>query len=288
MKTITRQSYAKRIERVVEYLAAHLDDTLDIHRLAEEAHLSPYHFHRVYVAMMGETVTETVRRKRIHASAVLLISSNLTVAAIAERAGYTSVHAFSRAFRDGYGVTPARYRLHGELSAALQRSTDPERKERTVFNANEVKVKNMPAERVIAMQHVGSYQQIGTAFERLSAWAAGKGLLNAHTRSLAIYYDDPKSKPASELVADACLSATANAEGADSVRVLTISGGKCAVFEFTGPYSDLEKPYRWLYDTWLPESGEELRLEAPYEEYLNDARTTAPSQLRTAICIPLK
>jgi AraC family transcriptional regulator len=288
MKTTTRLSYAKRIERVVEFLATHLDDTLDIHRLAEEAHLSPYHFHRVYVAMMGETVTETMRRKRLHAAAVLLISSSLALAAIASRAGYTSVQAFARAFRDAYGVTPAKYRLHGQLSAALQRSIDPGRKERAMFNANDVKVKEMPAERVIAIQHAGSYQQIGTTFERLLAWAAGKGLVNDQTRTLAVYYDDPISKPANELLAEACMSTQANIEDDENVRMLTISGGKCAVFEFTGPYSDLEKPYRWLYDTWLPQSGEELRQEAPYEEYLNDARVTPPSQLRTAICIPLK
>ena len=76
MKTITRETYAKRIERVLHYIVDHLDDVgqnpLDIHRLAEEAFLSPYHFHRVYVAMMGETVADTLRRHRLHRAAIKL------------------------------------------------------------------------------------------------------------------------------------------------------------------------------------------------------------------------
>ena len=61
-RTTTRSDYAERLERVFGWLADHLDDTLDLTRLAEVACLSPYHFHRVYRAMQGETAADTVRR----------------------------------------------------------------------------------------------------------------------------------------------------------------------------------------------------------------------------------
>jgi AraC family transcriptional regulator len=288
LKTTTRESYSKRIDRVLEFLAAHLDEPLDVHRLAEEAHLSAYHFHRVYVAMMGETLAETLRRRRLHVAAVSLISSSWTIAKIADRAAYGSVQAFSRAFRDAYGLAPAQYRLHGKLSSALRHASQPTIKEKIMFSLSEVSIKQIPSVRVVALEHRGDYQAIGHSFEKVAAWAAGKGFLHDTIRSFGIYYDDPMSKPKHELVSDACVEAPIHIEGDGNVRAVQTPGGKCAVFEFTGPYAELEKPYRWLYDTWLPQSGEEPRDAPPYEEYLNDARSTPPSQLKTAICIPLK
>jgi AraC family transcriptional regulator len=288
MKTLTRETYSKRIERVLDYLSMHLDDALDIHRLAEEAYLSPYHFHRVYVAMMGETLAETIRRKRLHGAAVMLITSNITIAKIAVHGGYTSVPAFTRSFRDAYGIPPAKYRLHRQLSTALQRPQHLDRKERVMFNLSDVQTKSMPSVRVVALEHRGDYQQIGNTFDRVAAWAAGKGFLTATTKSFGIYYDDPMSKPKDQLLSEACLEVPDDVKGDGAVRVMQTPGGKCATFVFTGPYSELEKPYRWLYDTWLPQSGEELRDAPPYEEYLNDARSTPPTELKTAICIPLK
>jgi AraC family transcriptional regulator len=288
LKATTRESYGKRIDRVLEYLAAHLDEPLDIHRLAEEAFLSPYHFHRVYVAMIGETLAETLRRRRLHMAAVSLITSERPIASIAAASTYAHVQAFTRAFRESYGVTPAQYRQHGKLSAALHHASQPLTKEPIMFSLKDVHIKSVPEANVVALQHHGDYQTIGHSFEKVSAWAAGKAFLRGDSRSWGIYYDDPMSKPKSELVSEACMEAPEGTQGDGNIRAFKTPGGKCAVFEFTGPYSDLEKPYRWLYETWLPQSGEEPRDAPPFEEYLNDARTTPPSQLRTAICIPLK
>ncbi len=88
MKTITRESYSERIDRVLKFLTAHLNEPLDIHRLAEEAHLSAYHFHRVYVSMIGETLVYTLRRRRLHMAAVSLITSLLPIAKIASLASF--------------------------------------------------------------------------------------------------------------------------------------------------------------------------------------------------------
>jgi AraC family transcriptional regulator len=122
MKTTTRETYTERIARVQEYLANNLDKDLDLHRLAEEAFMSPFHFHRVYVAMMGETLADTIRRRRLHQAATKLLASSTAIAKLANDGGYTSLQAFNRAFRDAYGVTPKQYRLHGELSLAIQQS----------------------------------------------------------------------------------------------------------------------------------------------------------------------
>jgi AraC family transcriptional regulator len=291
MKTITRENYARRIEKVLEYLVEHLDDSLDIHRLSEEAFLSPFHFHRVYVAMMGETVAETLRRHRLHRAAMKLSASATPVAQLAQEAGYTSAAAFTRTFRAAYGLPPAQFRLNGKLNAerliAIS-STLSSPKEPGMFNLADVRIQDLAPIRIAALAHEGDYMYIGKTFERLMVWAAGKGVVKADVRTFGIYYDDPTSKPKNELRSDACLEIPKSFVPDGDAKLLHTPGGRSAVFTFTGPYSELEKPYRWLYDTWLPQSGEEVRDAPPFEEYLNDARNTPPQHLKTAICIPLK
>ena len=63
-------TYASRIQRVVDHLAEHLDDPLDLESLARVAHFSPYHFHRIYRGILGETVHDTVRRLRLQRAAI--------------------------------------------------------------------------------------------------------------------------------------------------------------------------------------------------------------------------
>jgi AraC family transcriptional regulator len=300
VKTTTRTAYAKRIEAVLEHIHAHPTAALDLARLADVAFMSPYHFHRVYVAMMGETVAETVRRQRLWSAAVALLTSAKAVDRIARDAAYTSTPAFVRAFRETYGVTPTQYRRHGELSSAMSRSKAPigpplhpsQPKGHAMFDLDDVVIQTQPEVRVLALEHVGDYQSIGRSFDKLMAWAAGRNLLDQPMRTYALYYDDPTSKPKAQLRSEACIapergSDLASAAGGD-VRALTIPAGRCATYLFKGPYSDLDKPYRWLYDTWLAKSGEELAFQPPYEENLNDARSTPPPELLTRICLPLK
>ena len=160
-----------------------------------------------------------------------------------------------------------------------------------MFNVDDVHIQTLPAIAVAAFSHHGDYMQIGATFERLMVWAAGQSLLKAGTRTFGIYYDDPKSKPVSDLRSEACVEIPRGYDASQSVhadlRITQTTSGRCAVFIFTGPYSELEKPYRWLYDTWLPQSGEQLQNAPCFEEYLNDARSTAPAELKTAICVPL-
>jgi AraC family transcriptional regulator len=291
MKTTTRETYTQRIARVQEYLADNLDKDLDFHRLAEEAFMSPFHFHRVYVAMMGETLADTIRRRRLQQAAMKLLASSSAITKLANDSGYTSVQAFNRAFRDAYGVTPKQYRIHGELSLAIQQSINITKKEHPMYLLQDVRTENLPMITMLSARHLGDYQTIGIAFERLMVWAAGKGLLDNPMRTFALYYDDPISKPKQDLVSDAglCLPPGVDiaAIASGDIKVLTIAASRCATYIFKGPYSELDKPYRWLYDTWLPQSGQEVGNNPPFEEYLNDARSTPPTELLTKICIPL-
>lgn len=293
MKTTTRLSYAARIERAQKYLSEHLDDAIDLERIAAVAHFSPYHFHRVYVSIVGETVADTLRRNRLNRAAVKLLTSVAPVLKIGREAGYSRVQAFNRAFRDMYGVTPTAYRAHGSLAAALhvKRLQHVSSQPNPLFKEpimREVTIQRFESLRAVALRHRGDYMDIGSTFERLGAWAAGKNLCDASSRSFGIYYDDPDSKPAADLTADACMTLTQAFKPEAPYTVTQTPGGRCAQMIHVGPYSELHDAYRWLYNEWLAKSGEEPGDQPPFEEYLNDPRGTPPAQLQTAIRIPLR
>src|SRR5471032_3101520 len=96
MNDLTYQArYEARLSRVLDHIYDHLDEPLDIDRLAEIACMSPYHWHRIYQAMYGETVATTVRRLRLHRAAGYLANCSTPIAEIAERSGYSSLQSFS-------------------------------------------------------------------------------------------------------------------------------------------------------------------------------------------------
>jgi AraC family transcriptional regulator len=271
-------AYATRIQRVVDHLAEHLDDPLDLESLARVACFSPYHFHRIYRGLLGETVHDTVRRLRLQRAALDLLDAKLSIERTARRAGYTSQAAFTRAFREEYGEPPARYR--GALkSAQITQKRNP--------TMHKVEIVTLPELRVAAIPHRSDYQHIGKAFERLMTLAATTGLLSPDTRTIGIYYDDPDAVPEPELTSAACVTVPDGWAPSGELIDKRVPGGRYARIVHTGPYAELTVAYDWLYNTWLPASGEEPRDLPTIEEYLNDARQVAPKDLQTAIMMPL-
>ena len=285
MKATTGQNYRRRLITVVDYLHRHLDGQVDVNELAEVANMSPYHFHRIYRQMAGETINSTVRRLRLQRAASELLRSSDALHLIASRVGYGSLEAFSRAFRKEFDQNPSDYRAEradlcptgfvATLAQTTQEYTD----------MYPVEMIDTPATQLIGYEHLGDYMEIGNAFSKLEIYAASHKLMTPSSRSIGIYYGDPKSLDQTALRAHACLSVEqplANPDE-DSPEPLSIPAGRCATVLFKGSYAELEKPYDWLFGQWLPQSGFELADFPPFEEYLNDPKTTPPSELLTRI-----
>jgi AraC family transcriptional regulator len=267
--------YEARILRVINYLWANLDAPLDLDRLAEVACFSPYHFHRLYRGITGETVAETVRRLRLHRAAGALLASDRPITAIAATAGYGGQAAFTRAFAAHYGAAPGFYRQSAASPARLEETMVP------------VEILHLPAQTCLALAHVGPEQHIDKAFETLALHAAPRGLMTEAARFFAVYYDDPTRVPAEALRAHACLTVPRETLAEPPLENLTLGGQRYAVARFVGPYAELERAYHWLYSTWFPTQGIEPGDAPCLEEYLNDPKQVPPADLETLIYIPL-
>ena len=269
----TRESYARRLQRVVEHIWSHLDQPLDLNRLADIACLSPYHFHRIYHAMLGETVTETLARSRLHRASNALAQGDRAIASIARLAGYSSVAAFSRAFRAAYGASPAAFRSFSKQTPGA--FTMP------------VQILDRPALRIAAVRHRGPPQEVGAAFDRLMAWAGPRGIAMPPAVGVAVYLSDMMTVPPADQIALAGLTVGPDVRGDDLVEIHEVPGGKQAVLLYKGPYAQIGKGYQELFG-WLPTSGEEPAHQPCFEINLNDPRQTAPEDLLTELCLPLK
>jgi AraC family transcriptional regulator len=274
--------YGARMDRVIAYVFDHLDDDLDLTRLAEVACLSRYHWHRIYHAMRGETIAATVRRLRLHRASGWLANTEMPIDQVAAKSGFGSVESFTRIFKAAHGMPPAKYRREGS-----HRRFDPQPKDGSNLMQH-VEIRVLPQMQAATVPHRGSYMEIDRAFAKLFGTLGARNLLGPGQRMFGIYYDDPASIAEAELRSRAGIVAATSLPIEPPLEPVTIAGGEYAVLRHKGPYADMRRSYEFLYGTWLPQSGREPADAPCVEEYLNTPRDTAPTELLSDIYLPLR
>ncbi len=163
MRPVTLQDYKERMLRVLVHIQQHLDGPLPLERLASIACFSPYHFHRIFTGMVGESVKEHVRRLRLERAASELKLGSAPVTRIALDAGYESHEAFTRSFTAAFGMSPSRYRAAGSPRPGTGPAKVPYRRGgalqhfRTVHRGGSmnVEIKRLSPMRVAFVRHTG-------------------------------------------------------------------------------------------------------------------------------------
>lgn len=283
-ETASQASYIRRFTRVIEYIYAHLDEAPDLNTLADVAALSPYHWHRIWQAVYGESVVNTVKRLRLQRAAADLAHTDMALEGIWPRAGYGSLAAFSRSFKDAYGLTPTEYRKAGSHTRFAM-PTSP----KGTSAMPDVAIITLAAAELAVIPHRGSYMEIGRAFETLFGTLGARNLLQPGLCMKGLFYSDPTSVPEADLQSAAGIVIPGAAFPVEApLERRSLRGGDYAVLRHKGPYSDMRAAYDWLYGEWLVRSGREAADAPVFEEYLNNPREAAPSELLTDICLPLK
>jgi AraC family transcriptional regulator len=298
MKPDTRSFYLLAVQRVITHLFTHLDESADLHALAQLAGLSPFHFHRVFRGMVGETPLELLRRVRMERAAAQLTQSNAPVTRIAFDAGYDTHEAFTRAFRSSYGTSPSAYRRDQHkwttLAAAsglhFSSTSTPSHfiPRDTGGQTMQIEIDTLPPLRLAAVAHFGAYNQIGSAFEKLGALAGAAGLFqHPGTMMVAAYHDDPEATPVAELRSDAGISVPDAVVLPSGLEELRVPGGRYIKHTYIGPYSALNDVWSRFMGEAIPASGQTLIDGPALEIYRSDMRTTPPEQLRTDLLVPI-
>lgn len=281
----SQAGYVRRFARVIDYIYAHLDEAPDLATLAEVAAMSPWHWHRTWQAVYGESVVGLVKRLRLQRAAADLTHSDQALDAIWRRAGYASLAAFSRAFRDLYGMPPAEYRKAGSHTRFIQSAGI--RSGRIAMH--DVVIKRIEPARLAVIPHRGSYMEIGRAFETLFGTLGARNLLRPGLCMKGLFYSDPTAVAEADLESAAAIVIPDSAFPVEPpLQRAELRGGDYAVLRHQGPYSDMRAAYDWLYGEWLVQSGREPADAPVFEDYLNNPREVPPTELLTDICLPLK
>ncbi|APR79370.1 Transcriptional regulator, AraC family protein [Minicystis rosea] len=307
MKPETRSFYEQSMARAVERVIADLDGALDLRALARGAALSPFHFHRVFRGLLGETPLELHRRLRMERAAFSLLHEDTPITNIAFMAGYETHESFTRAFRAHYDCSPSEVRQRrrtGDLPCARPFSIElaarsgihfrPHRSEAPVIHFirgdehMDVDIKERPELRVATTTHIGPYHRISEAFARLGQTPGIHALFAQEPTMLAIYYDDPESTPASELRSEAAVAIAADAKVPETLSERRIPAGRYACTTHVGPYDQLGDVWARFIGEWLPQSGYRMRDEVSFEIYRNTPGEVPNEQLRTELYIPLQ
>lgn len=278
--------YHVRLQRVSDFIHDHLDEVLNLHQLSEMACLSPHHWHRIYAAFFGETMAATVKRLRLNRAAGFLAQSVIPIHKVAERSGFPNVQSFTRTFSDAYGLPPAAYRAKGQHTEFQYKL--PEYKE----GAFEVRLVFVKTFDVVGVAHQGSFMEIDKAYGTLFGTLRAHAINGYDLRCLGVYNNDPFAVVERDLRSMACIVPNEAVRKklilAEPLQKIQIVGGQYAVLHFRGPYASMQAAYKWLFGYWLPKSGFQAADMPLFEEYLNNPRNTAPTDLETDIYLPIR
>jgi AraC family transcriptional regulator len=100
----------RRLLRVMQFIAANLQNDIRLKDLAAVANLSPFHFSRAFRKATGQSPHRFVRGCRLEKAMELLCEVDTSLAEIALTCSFSSQSSFTRAFTRAFGLSPGLYR----------------------------------------------------------------------------------------------------------------------------------------------------------------------------------
>ena len=280
---------------VVEHIDRHLDKKLDLVALADIASFSPFHFHRLFRALMGEALGDYVRRRRLEIAGVRLLSQHgVSVLNIALGVGFGSAEAFTRAFRARFDCSPTEWRKskHGQMASKSGQSAGRTGRKNGVTTPKETAMKvtiiERPPVHVAYLRHTGPYGAgIGRFWmETVAPWMSTNNLMGRERFGIAL--DDPTVTAPAKCRYDACVQSDAKEMLSGDPGRKMIPGGKYAALAFEGTSDGIGAAWEALLRDWLPKSGLQLNSRPFFEHYPTDGRYNPKTGSFTCdICVPV-
>lgn len=263
MQPTLEQDYRRRFDRVVDHILEHLSERLTLPRLAAVAHFSPFHFHRLFQALMGESLKAFVTRARLERALRLRrLHPQRALKEIAVECGFGSAAVFTRTFRRVYGRSPSEVRLPEFLQERGDREAFPieSRYYLREFPADAaplpVEVAARPGFEFAYLRVVNSYGGAGmpVAYARVLAWAREAGLHPGNAQLIGMSQDDPEVTPLAKCRYDLGLAVPAGQTVPADFSRRRFPATTCAVARCIGDLHEADRVWNYLFKVWLPRS----------------------------------
>lgn len=291
-------AHVERIQAAIDHIEAHLQGCIDIHDLAYSVGYSASHFQRMFHALVGDTVAEYIRRRRLTEAFWHITGEKRRIMDIALDYGFESHEAFTRAFKQCFGITPAECRRGNHSSLAVngkQRITahylDHLEKGMTMTP----KIIDMPAFCVIGIEAkfisiLSPDKTNDIVIPMLWAdFSARSHQIQDGQETLGLVYcldDEPKSHP-NECLYVCAMKVAPGAPVPTGMIRREVPGGKYAVFTHQGAPDKFQHTMKFIYGSWFPKSGYEFD-DRPEIEVYSDVGNSNSAPDAWEICIPIK
>lgn len=236
------------------------DHRLD--QLAAVANFSSFHFHRVFKALMGETVHAFVSRLRLQRAVHLMAhdpARSLTDVALAS--GFSSPSSFTRSFKQRYGAPPRAFDL-----AALKEESRRSLNEKVRLDLSRLpkghnpdgfraEIRVLPPRRLAYRRVHGSYEPgvVEAAAREMVDWAERHHVADGDWYGYT--WEDPDLVPLELCRYDVAVEVPTDVTLDASVSALELPEVTVAEVEVRGSLALEQRAIDWLYESWLPTSG---------------------------------
>jgi AraC family transcriptional regulator len=264
-------TYVARVNRAIDYILRNLDQSLKLEVVAQAAGFSPFHFHRIFRSLTGESLKEFVKRVRLERAVALLTRQDWatrrrpSLTDIALACGFGSSADFSRCFKQRFGVPASRFDVEAfrrERRTEWERVVSDPKKENhlrrlkpgTNPDGFKVRLRALPPRTVAYIRVPNAYAGNGVvdAIGRLTKWAEARGL--ADGQWLGYMWDDPEIVPPEKCRYDVGLEVSAMAPKGEIGR-FEFPAMQVAEVDVRGGIELEMRALDWLFGTWLPASG---------------------------------
>lgn len=296
MRKATGNRYVERVNLALRFIHENLNRPIDLKEIAKASNFSIYHFHRIFLALVGETVNDYVGRKRLERAANLLVfKKELSITEIAIITGFSSSANFAKAFKLYFGVSPSQTRKPvgtenskiGKIFSKYGKAFNPNdlypqvvtnrvtynpgQFEEMLMNVNVVEIKEEVA---CALTSPAGYESASLlkTWDKLIAWARSYGIEDLKQRRFALCHDNPAITPTEKCKYEAAVVVSPDARIVEPFFKVVIPPGQYAVAHYKGAPEGTSSFHMSLYSNWFPNSGFEPDDFPLMEHYLNDMR----------------
>ena len=294
--------YVNRINKAINYIDHHLDQELSLDIIAAIACYSPFHFHRIFKAIIKEPLNVYITRKKIEKTAsILMRKKEVTITALSSTYGFNSNSSFTRAFKKFYGISPTQFRNSSDKFSKIGRVNSKNGQEIVVFEkyicdienrqtliemkAN-IEIKEMPVLNLAYISHIGQ-ANLGVTFGKLMDWAGPEGLMDSPDfKMITVYHDSFKITAPDKVRMSACILLDKPAKTNGEIGLRTIDKGKFVVGHFEIAGVDFGKTWTELY-IWLNENGYKTTDRNSFEIYHSDPEKHPEKKYLVDFCIPI-
>ena len=272
--TLRKTNQLTSVSDAIEFIESHLDQAdLSTDSVASHVGFSPYYFHRLFTGVLGESVSEYIRKRRLSEAAHLVRSSDKTLLEIGLMYGFESQEVFTRAFKKMFGITPGRYRSFREITPYPDKFKATIEMLEHLQGGLTMQPRIITRESEIAVGMGGAFQQgdsnsIGKLWDRFlprkdDIKAAKKYAVGICTPS----HPQIKVANADQFVYIAGVPVQSPNSIPEGMVACELPAGRYAVFTHKGPISEIGHTLNYIWGTWLPKGEYEHRDAPDFELY---------------------